>query len=231
MSNTFDPIYLFGSNIGVLLLHGYTGTPREFQQISVKIHDLGYSVHAPLYRGHGQPFNTLLKTDIFGWYEDAKQGYERLMLDCDEIYVIGLSMGGAFAVKLAQEYNPKALITLNAPILPLDMYHEMDWFIKENKNNKELIALYRDNRLKYFRFVGDIGQISNLSTITCPIMINQGLQDNTRYLISASMLLEYTSSIYKERHNYPLSDHHLLSQGEEKLLFENIKTFLEIVEK
>ena len=101
----------------------------------------------------------------------------------------------------------------------------------ENKNNKELIALYRDNRLKYFRFVGDIGQISNLSTITCPIMINQGLQDNTRYLISASMLLEYTSSIYKERHNYPLSDHHLLSQGEEKLLFENIKTFLEIVEK
>lgn len=50
-----DPsaFFLEGGATGVLLLHGYTGSPPEMRQIGDDLHARGCTVSAPLLPGHG----------------------------------------------------------------------------------------------------------------------------------------------------------------------------------
>jgi carboxylesterase len=44
-----------GGNRAVLLLHGFTGSSADVRMMGRFLEKKGYTVHAPVYKGHGVP--------------------------------------------------------------------------------------------------------------------------------------------------------------------------------
>ena len=91
------------NNKGVLLIHGYTGTPAEMRLLGDHLHQEGYTVLGVLLPGHGTKPENLNETKWQDWYAAAEEGFKRLEESCSEVMVAGLSMGGLLAIKVAAE--------------------------------------------------------------------------------------------------------------------------------
>lgn len=97
-----EPDRTDGRAIGVLLVHGFTGSPASMKPWAYALAEHGYAVEVPLLPGHGtrwQDLNTVSWTD---WYAEAEAGFDRLRSACDAVVVAGLSMGGSVALRLAE---------------------------------------------------------------------------------------------------------------------------------
>lgn len=105
---------------GVLLIHGYTGSPAELKPLGEYMREKGYSVFGVRLPGHGTTPEELNKTNWPMWYEAVKKAYYELRESCSEISVVGLSMGGLLAMKLAADMPLKKAIFLSAPIYVYD---------------------------------------------------------------------------------------------------------------
>lgn len=92
-----------GPRVGVLLCHGFTGTPSSMRPWAEYLNDQGYAVSAPRWPGHGTSWQDLNLHTYADWYGDAERAFEKLQADCDQVVVGGLSMGGCLALNLAIE--------------------------------------------------------------------------------------------------------------------------------
>ncbi len=124
LSEKVRPIELTGNNkIGVLLIHGFEGSPFEMKELGNYFYSLGYSVSIPLLPGHGTSIEDLIKTDFNNWYFHVEKEYFKLKVSCHRIYVTGISMGGLLALKLAENYPVDALITISSPVFFNRLYN------------------------------------------------------------------------------------------------------------
>jgi carboxylesterase len=91
-----------GHSIGVLLVHGYTGSPASMKPWAHSLAERGYAVEVPLLPGHGTRWQDLNKVAWTDWYAEAEGAFDRLRESCDAVVVAGLSMGGCVALRLAE---------------------------------------------------------------------------------------------------------------------------------
>ncbi len=213
------------NNMGVLLCHTLAGEPSQMLEIGKKLNKQGYTVSCPLYAGHGKRFFDVINSEVTDWYLSVLDAYDELSKKVDGIYVIGMSIGGTFAVKLAQEKDLKGLITINAPIIGFDIENDIFTFVK-NGGSKDLIPRYREHRTNYFKFVVELGQIHNVKKIACPLFVLQGSLDLQRYKTSTQMLMHYVSSEKKQRRDYSRSFHLLLQDNDKKAAMKDIIAFI-----
>lgn len=101
---------------GALLIHGFTGSPSEMRLLGEHLHKEEYTVFAPRLCGHGTTPEDMASTSWNHWYSSVLDAYLLLTGMCDEIVVIGLSMGGLLALELAVNQQVSKVISLSAPI-------------------------------------------------------------------------------------------------------------------
>ena len=97
-------------SVGVLLLHGLTGTPAEMRVLGEALAADGYGVHAPLLPGRGtrqQDMHALCWED---WMAAALQAYDALAERHESVVVGGVSAGGTMALDVALRRRPAALL-------------------------------------------------------------------------------------------------------------------------
>jgi carboxylesterase len=92
-----------GRALGVLLVHGYTGSPASMKPWAHALHEQGYAVEVPLLAGHGTQWQDLNRVSWTQWYDEAEAALDRLLVSCDRVVVCGLSMGGSVVLRLAEE--------------------------------------------------------------------------------------------------------------------------------
>lgn len=90
-----------GRRIGVLLSHGFTGSPASMVPWGQYLADQGYAVSVPLLPGHGTTWQEMNGTTFDEWYESLEAEFEKLRASTDVVVVGGLSMGGCLAIRLA----------------------------------------------------------------------------------------------------------------------------------
>ena len=112
-----DPFYLPGGRTGVLLLHGFTATTTEVRPLAEYLNATGYTISAPLLKGHGTDPDDLNKTTWQDWLESAETAYQALSQNCSQVFLGGESMGGLLALLLASRYPKIAGLMLYAPAL------------------------------------------------------------------------------------------------------------------
>ncbi len=88
---------------GALLLHGLTGSPQSLGSLPSALAAAGFQVEVPVLAGHGTTLEDLEGTGWADWLASAEQAYGRLVAGCERVVVVGLSMGGALACRLAAE--------------------------------------------------------------------------------------------------------------------------------
>jgi len=90
------------SRIGVLVLHGFLGSPLSVAPWAQGINSAGFTVSVPCLPGHGTNWRDLERTEWNDWYASAESAFLELKKTCDRVFIAGFSMGGALTLRLAQ---------------------------------------------------------------------------------------------------------------------------------
>jgi carboxylesterase len=91
-----------GGRTGVLLCHGFTGSPQSLRPWAEYLAEAGLSVSLPRLPGHGTTRQEMARTRSEDWYAEVDRAFDELQASCDEMFVMGLSMGGCLALRLAE---------------------------------------------------------------------------------------------------------------------------------
>ena len=113
-----EPFFFNGNDIGILVSHGYTGTPQSMRYYGEALNRAGYTVTGPLLKGHGTAPSDMAGTTAQDWILSIKEALESLCQTCSSIFITGLSMGGTLSLYMAAMYPDviKGVITINAAV-------------------------------------------------------------------------------------------------------------------
>jgi carboxylesterase len=99
--------YAGGSGpIGVLLCHGFSGSTQSILGWAQHLETAGFQVLLPRLPGHGTSWQELNQTTWIDWYDCVDDAFATLQARCDQVFLAGLSMGGALALRLAEQHGP-----------------------------------------------------------------------------------------------------------------------------
>jgi carboxylesterase len=107
------------ADVGVLLLHGLTGTPAEMAPVAEAL--VGrFPLYVARIAGHETSVAELARSSWGEWYGSAVGGAEALLRVAPRIVVVGLSMGAILTVRLAIERRERiAGVALLSPAIEL----------------------------------------------------------------------------------------------------------------
>jgi len=115
-----EPFTHQGGSTGALLCHGFTGSPQSLRPWAEFLAGAGLSVSVPLLPGHGTSWQEMNRTTSDDWFATVEQALAELRARCDEVFVMGLSMGGCLALRLAETHGPdvRGLVLVNPSLAP-----------------------------------------------------------------------------------------------------------------
>jgi carboxylesterase len=117
-----------GRRIGVLLSHGFTGSPASMVPWAKHLVAHGFGASVPRLPGHGTSWQEMNRTGWQDWYDELRRAFEKLKAEHDHVVVGGLSMGGGLVLKLAADKgrDVAGVMLVNAAVA---------------SNNKQLLAV------------------------------------------------------------------------------------------
>jgi carboxylesterase len=102
----------------VLLCHGFTGSTQSMIGWARHLEAAGFQVLLPRLPGHGTSWQELNQTAWTDWYDCVEDAFSTLRSQCDHVFLSGLSVGGALALRLAEQHGPKVSgLTLVNPMI------------------------------------------------------------------------------------------------------------------
>jgi carboxylesterase len=107
---------------GVLLIHGFTGSPNSMRAWAEHLVADGFRVALPRLPGHGTSWQELAMTSSQDWYACVERELLALRNTCDQVFLCGLSMGGALALLLAERHGDDVagVVLVNAAVTTTD---------------------------------------------------------------------------------------------------------------
>ncbi len=113
-----EPFTHVGGSTGALLCHGFTGSPQSLRPWAEYLAEVGLSVWLPRLPGHGTAWQDMARTRWEDWYAEVDRAFDELRAHADEIFVMGLSMGGCLALRLAEARGPSVsgLVLVNPSV-------------------------------------------------------------------------------------------------------------------
>ncbi|MFT4108066.1 alpha/beta hydrolase [Propionicimonas sp.] len=119
VSDFAQPFHTLEGSVGVLFCHGFTGSPWSLREWATVTADAGYRVSLPRLPGHGTSWEELNLTGWRDWYATVERAFAELRASCDAVFVTGLSMGGALALRLAEKHPDEVagLVLVNPAVL------------------------------------------------------------------------------------------------------------------
>ncbi|MFH1967869.1 MAG: alpha/beta fold hydrolase [bacterium] len=234
------------SEIGILMLHGFSGSPKQFSELAGYLSARGFTVYAPLIAGHGTTPEDFIRSGPDDWKDSVKKGYLRLKEKTKKIIIIGNSFGSNLGFWLASELNnePAAIISLGAPVFlrwhrfirfRLNTYGRLKRYYK--KPSRVYRIDYTDMRdevsysvipvksLNEFLDFIEKETIPNLRKVSSPILIANANHDTVIHPKSAAYIFSHIGSQIKEVFWFNSSQHGVAEAGCEGL-FSKIHSFI-----
>lgn len=198
----------------IILIHGFTGSPRQMQWLDEKFEQDGFAVITPTLKGHGTKPEDLFECTYQDWIAQTEQALFEAQRKYESVFVAGLSMGGTLALRLAANIRFAGLIALSAPIrLPLaDEFgvRYLHWLVRwrhketpsdiKDKTALKLLDSYHryptKSAAELFKLLQEVRpQIPN---ITLPTLIIHGEADHTVPVANAAEIYRTISSREKK---------------------------------
>ena len=198
-----------GSGTGVLLVHGFTGSPFSMRPWGEHLAAEGFAVRAPLLPGHGTRWQDCNLTTEGDWLQAVSGAFDELTAECDRVVVAGLSMGGTLAVRLAELrpddvaglvlVNPSLLTQrLDAKLLPLLARLTPSWAPIANDIKKPGVTELAYPKLPTRAVLGLrrlwTATRADLAKVTAPLLVFRSVTDHVVEPASVQLLLAGVSS-------------------------------------
>lgn len=236
-----EAYFLPGGPAGVVLVHGYTGTPMELRPLADYLAQQGFTVLGIRLPGHGTCWQDLENTTSLDWYQAVVNGVEYLQTKCRTVSIAGLSLGGLLALKAAAELPVNSAVVMSAPI------YVYDWrapfikflrpFIRRLKRRKyystELRKFY-DHSYEYMPTkpltslfaLRDWCRDQCLDQITVPVLIIQSKVEHTVKPASAKFIYDHLNSERRQLLWLQHSGHVITLDEESTLVCSAVGAFL-----
>ncbi len=225
----------------VLMIHGFTGTPAEFRRVGYFLNDLGYTVQAICLPGHGTCPEDMIKTTWTDWWGHVNDTYRMLRMEgFRHISVIGHSMGGLLALKLAMYKPVKGVVSLATPMFlqyrRVGLAVFLQYFLKYVDKRPHPSPQVRAESCAYAKTpvpcVVSLNKLlrqvkAALPHMSAPVFVAQGMRDGTVRPESAYFIHDRVLSKYKQLQFYPKSSHALLLDHEREQVYADIYGFLQ----
>lgn len=106
------------AKIGILLVHGFTGSPAAMRPWAEFFGARGYTVRVPRLPGHGRTWPELNKVSWTDWTDRIVEELDELEKTCEKIFIFGLSMGGGATLYVAAHHGDRVsgLVLVNPMI-------------------------------------------------------------------------------------------------------------------
>ncbi|HXF61486.1 MAG TPA: alpha/beta fold hydrolase, partial [Caldilineaceae bacterium] len=121
MTSAFKPdpaaFLLTGGPVGIMLMHGFTGSPSEMSLIGPYLQQRGLTVSVPLLPGHGTTPADLNRQRLEDWVAHVQTALADLQRQCQVVFLGGLSFGALLALYMAAEQPQIAGVVLYSPAL------------------------------------------------------------------------------------------------------------------
>ncbi len=198
-----------GRRIGVLLSHGFTGSPASMVPWGRYLADQGFAVAVPLLPGHGTTWQDMTTTRYDDYYAALEAEFDALRAQTDVVVVAGLSMGGCLVLQLAERrgddiaglimVNP-AVASTNKQLLMLPVLkHLVKAFPAIGNDIKKPDVLeyaYSKTPLKPLASMLEAWKQvrADLSRVTAPVLLFRSADDHVVDPSSAKIILDGISS-------------------------------------
>ncbi|WP_131923707.1 alpha/beta hydrolase [Hazenella coriacea] len=235
-----DPFFYKGGKTGILLIHGFSGSPSEMRPMGEYFKEQGYTVCAPLLAGHGTTPEDMEKTYWPDWWQSVLDAYERTLPEVEELFVAGLSMGGALSLYLASQKSVAGVIPMCAPVWVQDrravfagvIHHFIPYKKRKIRRAEEIerhMVTYDRTPVKC---VGSLNRLirmvrQQLPKVSAPALVIQSQMDEVVVPKSAEYIHEHISSTEKELSWYEKSSHIITLDKERKKLFAEVDGFIQ----
>jgi carboxylesterase len=194
--------------VGVLVLHGYTASPYAVRPLAQLIANAGYSVELPRLPGHGTHWKDLAKTTWRDWAREAIGAFETLRSRTRTQVIVGLSVGGALGLHLAEARDDIAgLVVVNPSIWTGDprvkLLPILKRIIPSFPGVANDICLEGGDEHAYDRLPtrssASLIELQmmvrdNLAEVTCPVLILTSPQDHVVEPVCSDMVRQGVSS-------------------------------------
>jgi carboxylesterase len=123
---TAEPFFFPGkganAKIGCLVTHGFTGAPKEMRWLGEYLNEQGYTVCGIRLNGHATKPEDMIRSRYTDWLLSVEDGYNLLRSCTDQIFLLGLSMGGVLSLTMASRVPVRGVVAMSTPFkMPMDM--------------------------------------------------------------------------------------------------------------
>lgn len=236
-----EPFAADGGRTGVLLSHGFTGSPASMRPWARHFADAGHTVRVPLLPGHGTTWRDLNSSRWTDWYGELDSALTGLRAMCDHVIVAGLSMGGCLALRLAQQRpdDIDALVLVNPAVnvkrFDIKLVPLLQWVVPSMPGIGNDIKMPGQDEVGYDRtpLKALASQLTmwkdvrtNLAAVTQPLLLMRSDDDHVVDETSMAIILAGVSSTVKEVVALKNSFHVATLDHDAPLIFDRTDGFM-----
>ncbi|WP_426244155.1 alpha/beta hydrolase [Nocardioides sp. LHG3406-4] len=230
-----------GRPVGVLLSHGFTGSPASMRPWGEALAERGYAVEVPRLPGHGTSWQEMNTTTWSDWYAEVSRSFDLLVAGNDSVVVGGLSMGGGLALRLAADHPDQvagvvlvnaAVATMRKDVLALPV---LKWFVRSFPGIANDIKKHGVQEHGYVRtpLRAAHSMMANwkplradLATVTAPVLFFKSTEDHVVDPLSLQLIRSGVSSTDFTVRSLDDSYHVATLDNEAEAIYEESAAFI-----
>ncbi len=240
-SNNYN--YNQGSKNGVYIIHGFTNSTYETRDLAHYLGEKGFYTVANNLPGHGTTAEDCNRCKYTDWIDFVEQGMAEMSSHCDNIYVVGVSMGSVLALHLSSLFPLNAAV-FGATVLQFrdfvgtkiltPIFHKIvptrEKSFSYPKNIRDTINSYGYS-VWPMSAVNEMRKMTNqvkkeLHLVKPPALIIQSAQDKLQLPSNTTLVYNSISSEIKETLIVQQANHNLfLSSSDQDMIFQKIASF------
>lgn len=228
--------------IGILLVHGFTGSPAAMRPWAEFFGARGYTVRVPRLPGHGRQWQDLNKVAWTDWTDRVTDELEQLEKLCDKVFIFALSMGCGTSLYVAAHHGDRVagLVLVNpmihipgfaakfAPLIAQFRTHlktvggdikrpgvsEWAYDALPTRGVVELAKLLKNSR-------------STLGLVKTPLLLFHSVEDHLVPVTNTEIIMDEIGSPRKQRIELMNSYHVATLDYDSDFIFENSLVFVQ----
>ena len=237
--------YQFNTNSqdGIYIIHGFSNSTYETRDLAEYLGNQGFYTNAINLPGHGTTPEDCNRVKFTDWIEYTEQGVAEMSSKCNNVYVIGISMGSVLALHLSSIFSLNAVVFASTVLKFKDyfstriltpIFHRLVPFREKRKSYPKDVR----DKYNYFGYqvwplsaVNEMRKLTNqvkksLPDVKCPALIIHSTVDMLSIPENISLVYDNISSEIKEKLIVTQASHNLfVPNPDQELIFQKITSF------
>jgi carboxylesterase len=230
------------SKIGIIFVHGFTGSPISMRPWAEHFLAQGYSVAVPLLPGHGTTPADLNLVKWEEWPAKVEAELDWMHSQGMKVFIFGLSMGGGTTLNVAIKHSSSiaGIVLVNPMIHVKFVPHQIAWVISRFQKMRDSVGDdikkpgVTEHGYDSLPAVGVYQLLKMLSytrkrlhDVTVPALVFHSKDDHTLPVTNTEIIMAGIGSVPKQRIDLVNSYHVATLDYDAEIIFENSLLFVQ----